>query len=86
MNREEIANKLKDKGATKACHRCNKNHFSVLDGYSNLILQDDLSKGLVIGGPSVPVALLACNNCGAITSHALGALGLLKDKEDKSNG
>lgn len=86
IDRDKIANILTEKGATNRCHRCNSNQFSVLEGYSNLILQDDIGKGLVIGGPSVPVALVACNNCGAITSHALGAIGLLPEgKEGKSN-
>lgn len=86
IDREKIAKILTEKGATNSCHRCNSNQFSVLEGYSNLILHDDIGKGLVIGGPSVPVTLVACNNCGAITSHALGALDLLpKEEEGKLN-
>ena len=86
IDRDEIAKILTEKKATNRCHRCNSNQFNVLESYSYLVLQDDIGKDLVIGGPSVPVALLACNNCGVITSHALGALGLLPEGEEgKSN-
>ncbi len=87
IDREKIAGLLQGKGATNPCHRCGHTSFAVLEGYSNLILQDDIGRGIVIGGPSVPVALVACSNCGAITLHALGALGLLPQKEEgKKNG
>jgi len=82
IDRDKIADLLTKKGAVHPCHRCGRASFTVLEGYSNLILQDDISIGLVIGGPSVPVVLVACSNCGAITSHALGALGLLPQKEE----
>ena len=86
IDRKEIAKIIAEKGATKSCHRCGHTKFSVLGGYSNLSLQDDIGTGIVLGGPSVPVAVLACDNCGAIILHALGALGLLpKDKEGESN-
>jgi hypothetical protein len=40
-------------------------------------------EGLVLGGPSVPTAVLACNRCGWVAQHALGVLGLLPKKEEK---
>jgi hypothetical protein len=33
---------------------------------------------MVIGGPSVPTILAACNRCGFITQHAQDPLGLLR--------
>jgi ribosomal protein L37E len=81
LDRDEVAQKLSEKGATKPCHRCGQNSFTVLEGYTNIQLQDDFKTGLVIGGPSVPVTHIACNNCGAITSHALGALDMLPKEE-----
>lgn len=86
MDREKIAKLLSEKGAVQPCHRCGKNQFTVLEGYSNISLQEKFNTGLVIGGPAVPVAHVACNNCGAITSHAIGALGLLPENEEASNG
>jgi len=85
IDRNKIAEKLKEKGALRPCHRCGQNSFTVLEGFSNIHLQEDFSAGLVIGGPSVPVAHIVCNNCGAITPHALGALDMLQ-KEGAKNG
>ena len=82
IERDEIARKLEEKKATQHCHRCSHNSFTVLEGFSNIQIQEDLTAVLVIGGPSVPVALIACNNCGAITPHALGALDMLPLEED----
>lgn len=81
-----IAKLLVDKGATKPCHRCGGIKFAVIDGFSNFYLQDEI-KGVILGGPTVPVVSVICNNCGAITSHAAGALGLLnqKEHEEKKN-
>ena len=81
IDRDKVARILTERGATKACARCGHTNFTVLESYSYLTLQDDLSQGLIIGGPSVPLALIACSNCGALTPHALGALGLLEQPE-----
>lgn len=85
IDREKIARKLSEKGATRPCHRCGQNAFTVLEGFTNIQLQDDFSAGITFGGPSVPVAHIVCNNCGAITPHALGALDMLP-KEELANG
>ncbi len=77
FDRKEIARKLEQKGATRPCHRCGQSAFTVIEGLSNVMLQQNMSAGLVIGGPTVPVAHVVCNNCGALTPHALGALDLL---------
>jgi hypothetical protein len=45
------------------------------------MIKKGVDASLVLGGPTIPVAIAACNNCGAITFHALGALGLLKKEE-----
>ena len=82
--KKQIAEKLTEKGAIRGCHRCGHQEFTVLEGYSNLFIQEKLHAEMHIGGPTVPAALVACNNCGAITFHALGALGMLpQDKEGK---
>lgn len=85
LDRAEIARKLSEKGATRPCNRCGQNAFTVLEGFTNIHLQKDFSAGMVIGGPSVPVVHIACNNCGALTSHALGALDMLP-KEEAASG
>ena len=85
MNKDreaEIIAKLQEKGANLPCPRCGQTSFTLLDSYLNLIVQNELSGGLVIGGPTVPSAVTACNNCGYLSVHALGVLGLLEKKGD----
>lgn len=87
INKQEIAQKLNEKGAASSCHRCGSKSFSILDGYSKYTIQENIDDlpNTVVGGPSVPVILIVCNNCGAITPHAMGALGLLP-KAEQDNG
>lgn len=85
INRERVANALTSRGAIKPCHRCGQTKFAVLESYSYFTAQDDFTAGLVIGGPSIPVAMVACENCGAITPHALGAIGLLPSAGEKKS-
>jgi hypothetical protein len=77
IDKEKIAQALTTRGATKPCHRCGNDKFVVIDGYAIYSLQDNLDGGLVFGDAAVPVALVACEKCGALTPHAVGALGLL---------
>ena len=74
---EDISNKLMDRGAHLPCHRCGNKTFAIIDVYSKFIIDEDTeylpSK---INGRSIPVVLVACENCGAITPHAFKALNL----------
>ena len=81
----QIASKLTELGAQLPCHRCGGKHFSVVDNYSLFTMQEEITGALHIGGPAVPIVLVACANCGAITPHALGALGMLPDQEEANN-
>lgn len=65
------------------CPMCGNEHFIIADGYFNSIMQDNLN-GLVIGGPSMPSIAIVCNQCGFISSHALGILGLLPKQTGES--
>jgi len=85
MDKDTIALKLQEKGAVKPCHRCEQMEFSIINGYTNIQLQDDFDGPIVLGGARIPVIHVACQNCGAITSHALGALGMLP-KQEAPNG
>lgn len=80
--RRKIADALEKKGATGPCPRCGQRQFSVLEGYFIHPISTSAS-GLRIGGPAVPVAVIACNNCGFLSEHALGALGLLEREAEK---
>lgn len=74
--KEKIIAKLEERGATLPCPRCGNQTFSVIDGFFNQTIQATLD-GFVLGGPSVPTAIIACNHCGYLSQHAIGVLGLL---------
>lgn len=63
------------------CPRCGNAGFTIIDGIFNQPLQSEMS-GLVLGGPSIPSAVTACQRCGFIAQHALGALGFLPTEEE----
>lgn len=79
MSQEEknnIVRILQEKGAVMPCPRCGKSQFTLADGYLNNSLQQDLN-AITIGGPSIPSVAVVCTNCGYISQHAIGVLGLL---------
>jgi hypothetical protein len=84
IDRKAITKALEAKGATRPCERCGNSNFTLLEEFSGLNLQKDFGT-VSLGGPSVPAAIIICTNCGNITLHALGALGLLP-KERKEGG
>lgn len=59
------------------CPYCGADKFTTTKEYGSLLINDDLD-GLNIG-PSIPMGLLVCMDCGHIEFFALGALGLLGD-------
>ena len=79
MDTNRVGQVLAQKGMVKPCHRCDHMNFSVLNGFTKFILQQDFWDGVEVAGASVPVVNVACDNCGAITAHAVGALGLKLD-------
>ena len=78
----EIIKALNDRGVMLPCPRCGNPSFTLIDGYFNEMIQPDMNT-LNIGGPTVPSVITACNKCGYISQHALGALGLLPKSEEK---
>jgi hypothetical protein len=84
--KKKIISELEARKAILPCPRCGNTAFTLLDGYINTFVQSDL-RNINIGGPSIPSIATACNQCGFISAHALGVLGLLpKDEEDQNNG
>lgn len=75
-DKQKIVAAFLKRGVTLPCPRCGNNKFTLLDGYFNQTIQVALT-GIVIGGPSVPSAVVACDRCGFLSQHALGALGLM---------
>lgn len=79
--KEEIAKILDEKLKGIKCPMCHKDSFIIADGYFNNVLQDNLD-GLVLGGSTIPTISIICSNCGFVSQHALGALGLLPIKNN----
>lgn len=82
QQKKEIIEVLDKKGVRLPCPRCGNREFLLVDGYFNQTIQTDLN-GLIIGGPSIPTVATVCNNCGYLSQHAIGVLGLLPKKEAK---
>lgn len=61
------------------CPMCTHETFSLVGGYLGNPLQPQLG-GLTLGGPLIPTAAIVCENCGFLSQHALGSLGLLPPK------
>jgi ribosomal protein S27AE len=80
--KRKVVEALEKVGARLPCPRCGNNNFTLLDGYFNQPVQTELA-GLVLGGPSVPSAVVVCTRCGYLSQHALGALGLLPKEAPK---
>jgi hypothetical protein len=78
--KQEIAQKIETRlrafGHGLRCPMCNHTKFSIADAYVTFGLQDDLN-AMSLGGPSIPAAAIVCENCGFISTHALGVLGML---------
>lgn len=79
--RRRIADALTQRGVKIHCPMCGNEHFTVVEGYFTNTIQGQPSGTFVIGGPSIPTAVIICGRCGFLSQHALGALGLLSKEE-----
>lgn len=70
-----IIKKLTDKKALLNCPRCGNPHFEIVGGFNMISLQDNLP-GLTLGGKAIPAVTTVCKNCGFLSQHAIGVLGL----------
>lgn len=78
--KEVIIKSLEEHGAKYPCPRCGNKSFTLLDGYFNQTVQNELKK-MTIGIPSLPSVVVICKQCGFISQHSLGILGLLPSEE-----
>lgn len=78
----EIASIIRQKIALIKCPMCGKSAFTIGEGYVFNEVHSDY-RHRVIGGAGIPSVLLICSNCGFISQHAIGALGLLKDSNQE---
>jgi len=78
--KQEIIKRLGERGAKLPCPRCGNKEFTVLDGYFSQSIHTKIGAGVIIGGATVPSAVIACKRCGYLVQHALGILGLLPEE------
>lgn len=74
-----IYNALKVRIGNFECPMCRKGSFTIVDSYSFDLLQDDYKNIKVGSGRALPSIPIVCTNCGFISHHALGVLGLLEE-------
>lgn len=86
MDKSEIAKILTDKGADKPCQRCGCEDFAIIDEYTYIPLQEELSQRIKLGGSVIPAILTVCVNCGAVNFHALAGLGLMPEHRQQDEG
>jgi len=80
MTQEEknnIITRLQERGAQMPCPRCGHQHFSLTDGYFSHQVQQSFGELTIGGGPTIPTVVVICTQCGFLSQHALGSLGLL---------
>lgn len=71
----QIVHRLRELGATLPCPRCAASSFALVKKLSAIPVDPELSVPGV-DGLALPAALLVCNQCGFLSSHALTVLGL----------
>lgn len=81
--KNQIAKILSERVGNFVCPICGKGHFSLVDGYSSQGLNEDYRK-TILSTKVIPFVMLVCDNCGFISQHALGTLGLLNKDDNKS--
>jgi hypothetical protein len=74
--KKRIIDALNAKLAVHPCPRCGNPSFTLLPGYINQPLSEQISQ-IVLGGLTVPTIAVACTNCGFLSLHAAGVLGLI---------
>ena len=81
QEKERIVVLLQGRGVPKQCPMCKKSTWSIADGYFSTPIHRSVHSGVVLGGPTIPSIALVCTNCGFISCHAAGVLGLLAGSE-----
>jgi len=77
-----LSQRLAKCGKQSSCPMCGHAHFTIADAYLSNTLQADF-KSVTLGGPSIPSLAIICTNCGFISQHSLGIIGLLPVEVDR---
>lgn len=76
IDSQRVIEALTKRGATQPCARCGGKQFTVEQGFVAMPVQSTF-KSFSLGGLTIPAVVVVCKQCGAITLHSLGALGML---------
>lgn len=82
--KNRIQRRLEEKGAMLPCPRCGNQQFMLADGLLAPSLQTSIND-IVLGGRSIPSVVVICTQCGYISLHAVGVLGLMNDLKAEKN-
>ena len=77
-------NKQMSKRIVPACPFCGSRKYTSTDSMASILIGKDLQSLSI--GPTVPAGMLICQQCGHIEFFALGALGLLNEKDGSDDG
>lgn len=86
--KKEIIHALSQRVDSMECPICHNRNFALLDGYINDSVQDDYHIQIIGTKKAIPSIGLVCSNCGFLSQHSLGVLGLLEkpvSNQDSSN-
>lgn len=84
--KKKLINSILERVPNYHCPICGSHSFSIVDGFAQVQLQNELSRTVVLGGQVIPTFMIVCNNCGFISHHAVGIIKpeLFKElKEEK---
>ena len=82
--KKEIIMRLASRVEKMKCPICQMEKFTLLDGYITDVVKDDFRKISLGQVTMIPSVALVCNNCGFISQHSLGVLGILHPMEEKT--
>lgn len=71
-------------GRSLKCPMCGCMRFEVCDGFfTNEVKREDEMYSLTKSGVTIPTLPIVCLDCGFVSQHSIGVLGLLKKNSDK---
>ena len=84
IDREAIIRTLTERLNGSKCPMCGHQQFIVAEGYTVTPIQYDIKK-FSIGGKALPTLNLICDNCGYVSSHAIGVFQTINSEENEQN-
>lgn len=81
--KQNIIRELRERGAKLPCPRCGHDKFVISDGYFFQSIQKGVRAAMVVGGSVIPQIAIICQNCGFMSFHALGIVGLLPKEKNE---